>query len=76
MLIHDRIAPPRWVEQAGAENAFGKDQHQSDAENRRCQNLYPGSGIEGPDKKRNPAPGHSLCPQTMDSGNKVESGQD
>ena len=76
MLVHERIAAAGGVEQPGAEDPFGDDQHQGDAEDRRGQDLHPGSRVEGPDEQRQSPPAHPLGAQAVDGGDEVEPGED
>ncbi len=76
VLVHDRVAPLGRVEQAGAEDPLGDDQHQGDAEDRRGQDLDPGGGVERPGEQRQAPPGHPLGAQAVDGGDEVEAGQD
>jgi len=75
MLVHERVAAAGGIKEAGAEHPFGNDQDEGDAKDRRRQNLHPGSGIERPDKKRQPLPAHPFGPQTVNGGDEVKPGK-
>ena len=68
--------PLAGIEQAGAEQPLGHDQHQGDGQDRRGQDLHPGGGVERPDEERQTPPGHPGGPQAVDGGDEVDPGQD
>ena len=76
MLEQQGIAADFGIEDADAEHALDRDQHQGHRQHRRCQHQDDRSRIERPEEQRQPVPGQPRCAQPMDGDDEIEAGQD
>ena len=76
MLVEDRIAAQRRIEDPDAEPALDDHEQQRDADDRGREDLDPCRGIQRPDEQRHPEPGHPRRAHPVDRGDEIQPGQD
>ena len=76
VLVEDRIASVRRVEDRHAEPALEHDQTQRDADDRRRDDLDPARRVQRPDEQRHPEPRHARRSHAVHRGDEVQSGED
>src|ERR1035438_8777836 len=75
VLEQDGIATDSGIKNSDMEGAFQAHQRQRDCDYRRTEHLNQGSGVMGPDKQRQPAPGHAGGAHFVNGDDEIESGE-
>ena len=76
VLVEDRVATIRWIEERGAEVAIGQKHRDRAGENRERQKEQEGGNKKRPSKERHLVHRHARCAHVQDRGDEVDRTKD